>query len=332
MPTRFAILGFGHHAVRRLLGGFRGSQQSELVGLWRRDLQKAAANAKEFGIPNVFASATELCASPQVDAVLIASPDALHCEHALLAMQHGKAVLCEKPLAKDSNQAQQMLESSQKYGVQFGVAQNFRFNRSVETMRQWIAEGLIGQPTLAQSQFAYLAAKSPRAWIYDASLATGGPIADVGVHCIDALRFILQAEMTSVATLATPAPTPGGVESTASLQLTCSNGVLAHVSVTANAPYRTLLEVTGSEGMIRAENGLTVDFPVTIKFWREGKCLRQETMSNADGYSRMLDTFSQSLRGEAVYPASGADGVKNQKILDAAYRSWHSGQRELIPQ
>ena len=199
-------------------------------------------------------------------------------------------------------------------------------------MRQWIVEGLIGQPLLAQSQFAYPVAKSSRTWIYDTSLAVGGPIGDVGVHSIDALRYILQTEMTSVATLATPPATPGGVELTASMQLMCSNGVLANVTVTGGMPYRTLLEVSGSEGLIRAENGLTVDFPITVKHWREGKCLRQETMSNADGYSRMLDTFSQSLRGAAVYPASGADGVKNQKILDAAYRSWHTGQREEIPQ
>lgn len=335
MRTRFAILGFGHHAVRRLISGFRGgtflgSQECELVGLWRRDPQKAALNAREFDIPMVFSSAEELCASPQVDAVFIASPDALHYEHSLLAMQHGKAVLCEKPLAKNSQEAQQMVESSQQRCVFFGVAQNFRFNRSVQTMRQWLAEGVIGQPCLAQSQFAYLAAKSPRAWIYDSFMATGGPIADVGVHCIDALRFLLQTEVQSVTTQACPEAKSGGVESTASLQMTCANGVLAHVGVSANAPYRTLLEVTGSEGLIRAENGLTVDQPVKVEYWRDGVCVRQEAMSNADGYSRMLDSFALAMRGESVYPASGVDGLRNQQILDAAYRSWRSGHCEPV--
>ncbi len=330
MSTRFAILGFGHHAVRRLISGFLGSQECELVGLWRRDPQKAATNAREFGIPTAFSSAEELCASPLVDAVFVASPDALHCEHALLAFRHRKAVLCEKPLARNAKEAQLMLDAAQKSGAHFGVAQNFRFNRSVQTMRQWIAEGVIGQPCLAQSQFAYLAAKSPRTWIYDPTLATGGPIGDVGVHCVDALRFLLQTEVQSVTTQAHPQASAGGVESTASLQLTCANGVLAHVSVSANAPYRTLLEVTGSEGLIRAENGLTVDHPVTVECWRDGICTRKETMSNADGYSRMLDDFARAMRGETQYLASGEDGLKNQQILDTAYRSWRSGHCEQV--
>ncbi|HUZ05824.1 MAG TPA: Gfo/Idh/MocA family oxidoreductase, partial [Acidobacteriaceae bacterium] len=159
MRTRFAILGFGHHAVRRLLPGFRGSQECELTGLWRRDAQKAAANASEFGIPTAFASAQELCASPDVDAVFITSPDALHQEHTLLALQYGKAVLCEKPLAMQASEAQSMQDAAQGRGVLFGVAQNFRYNRSIQFMRQWIAEGKIGQPLLAHSQFLYLAAK-----------------------------------------------------------------------------------------------------------------------------------------------------------------------------
>ncbi len=113
MRTRFAILGFGHHAVRRLIPGFLGSRECDLVGLWRRDPHKAAADAKEFGIPTVFTSAEELCSSPAVDAVFIASPDALHCEHTQLAIQQGKAVLCEKPLATNAQQAQAMLQAAQ---------------------------------------------------------------------------------------------------------------------------------------------------------------------------------------------------------------------------
>ena len=58
-------------------------------------------------------------------------------------------------------------------------------------MREWIAEGRIGKPVLAHAQFAYPAEGSPRAWIYDPSLALGGPIGDVGIHCVDALRYVL---------------------------------------------------------------------------------------------------------------------------------------------
>src|SRR6478672_1766163 len=95
---RFGILGFGHHAVRRLVPGFVGAKACSVQGLWRRDQRKARENAAEFSIPNNFSSAEALCASSEIDAVFVASPDALHLQDVLLALGHGKPVLCEKPL------------------------------------------------------------------------------------------------------------------------------------------------------------------------------------------------------------------------------------------
>ena len=87
--TRYGILGFGHHAAKRLSKGFLESQNSKLVGLWRRDATKAQANASQFSIPLVFDTPEALCASPEIDAVFIVSPDALHLPHVLLAAKHG---------------------------------------------------------------------------------------------------------------------------------------------------------------------------------------------------------------------------------------------------
>src|ERR1700733_6562071 len=87
-------------------------------------------------------------------------------------------------------------------GILFGVAQNFRFNRSLEWMRDQIAAGRIGTPQLAHAQYSYPASLAPRKWITDPTLACGGPIADVGVHCIDALRFVLDSDVVSVSTIA----------------------------------------------------------------------------------------------------------------------------------
>ena len=96
--TRFGILGFGHHAILRLVPSFAEAACIRLVGLWRRDPAKAQANAPRYSIPHIFATAEALCASPEIDAVFVTSPDALHLEHVLLAIKHGKPVLCEKPL------------------------------------------------------------------------------------------------------------------------------------------------------------------------------------------------------------------------------------------
>lgn len=327
---RFGILGFGHHAVRRLVPGFSGAKACTLQGLWRRDQQKARENAAEFAIPDSFASPEELCASPDIDAVFVASPDALHLQDVLLALKHGKPVLCEKPLGMNLGQVEKMLEAARQANVVFGVAQNFRFNESVLRAREWIASGRIGTTRLAHVQFCYDAEGSPRAWIYDPSLACGGPIGDVGIHCIDAMRFLLHDEVKAVATLARKDKDSGEVESSAVLSLEFTGGTLGMVSVTTRAGYRSLFEVVGDDGTIYCDDGLTVDHPVELVSRKDGRVTAIETLSNADGYSRMLDSFAAAVAGREKFPATGEDGLRNQRVLDAAYESWHSGSRQDI--
>jgi predicted dehydrogenase len=328
--TRYGILGFGHHAAKRLSKGFLESQNSKLVGLWRRDATKAQANASQFSIPLVFDTPEALCASPEIDAVFIVSPDALHLPHVLLAAKHGKAILCEKPLALNTGEVEQMLAAAKAAGVPFGVAQNMRYNRSLDVIRKWIAEGRIGKPQLAHSQFSYSAEGSPRTWIYDPTLATGGPIGDVGIHCIDALRFVLGTDVTAVTTLAHKDEGSGEVESHAVIALDLASGTMAAVTVTTRASYRSVVEVTGETGVILCENGLTVDHPVDVVHRRGAEIITSETVSNADAYSLMLEGFSSWVEGAGTYLAPASDALHNQRVLDAAYRSWREGAKQSI--
>jgi 1,5-anhydro-D-fructose reductase (1,5-anhydro-D-mannitol-forming) len=193
-----------------------------------------------------------------------------------------------------------------------------------------VRSGVIGEPQLAHVLYAYPAKSAPRKWIADPTLACGGPIADVGVHCMDALRYVLEREISSVTTLARTDEVAGTVDAVASLQLEMTGGVYASVSVSARAAYRTLLEVTGSDGVLTAENGLTVDRPVELVLRRAGQLMETATVENGDGYVRMLDSFAAAYRGEGTFAASGEDGVRNMRALDAAYKSWRSGARELV--
>lgn len=329
-PVRFAILGFGHHAIRRLMPAFARSEHAIVTGLWRRDQALAAQNCREHRIEHCFASREELCASPEVDAVFITSPDAMHLADALLAIEHGKAVLCEKPLAMNAGEATEMARAAEAAGVLFGVGHNFRFNHSVDYLREQIAAGAIGQPQLAHAQFNYPANLAPRRWIADASLACGGPIADVGVHCIDALRYILQAEVASVSTIAEKDDASAEVEAIASLQMQMTGGVAANVTVSARAPYRTLIEIAGSDGVLIAENGLTVDREVEVVLRRGGELIDTQRLNNGDGYVRMLDSFARAYRGNGHFVADVEDSVRNMRVLDAAYKSWQTGQREAV--
>jgi predicted dehydrogenase len=329
-PVRFAILGFGLHAVRRLLPAFADSRETQLVGMWRRDQKAAQENCAQHNIAHCFASAEELCASPDVDAVFITSPDAIHHADALLAIRHGKAVLCEKPVAMNAAEAREMADAAKAAGVLYGVAQNFRYNRSLDWMRERVQSGKIGHPQFAYAEFDYPADRAPRKWIKDPSLACGGPIGDVGVHCIDALRYVLNQEVETISTLATKSRPEDQVEATATLQMKMTSEVLANVAVSARTPYRTFIGITGSDGVLVAENGLTVDRPIEMLLRRGGEVIESETVSNADGYTRMLDAFAQALHGGQPFAATGEDGVRNMLALDAAFRSWKTGQRETV--
>ena len=329
---RYGILGFGHHAIKRMIPGFAEARDSQLIALWRRNLEKGRENGHKFAIPHVFATAEELCASPEIDAVFIASPDALHLPDVLLAAKHGKHILCEKPLGMNVSEVEQMLAAAKSANVKLGVAQNMRYYRSLALIRQWIAEGRIGKPTLAHSQFAYSAEGSPREWIYDPALACGGPIGDVGVHCVDALRFVLQTDARAVSTLAHGDAESGAVESYAVLALALASEAMATVTVTTRSSYRSLVEITGETAVILCENALTVDHPVEVVLRRGEKIIESVTVTNADAYGLMLDGFAQWVQGKGNYLAPATDGLHNQKVLDAAYKSWQTGSKESIDQ
>ena len=329
-PVRFAFLGFGNHAVRRLMPAFPKCELATLSGMWRRDHAAALENSAEYKIPHCFQTRQELCSSPDVDVVFITSPDAMHRDDTLLALKHGKAVLCEKPLAMNTTEAEEMNAAASAAGLLFGVAQNFRYNRSLEWMRDQIAAGRIGKPQLARAEYCYPANNSSRKWIVDATLAYGGPIGDVGVHCIDALRFVLGNDVVSVNTLARKDALSGDVEAVASLQMDMTGDVFATVTTSARAPYRSLVEVNGSNGVMYSEGSLTVDRPVDIIVRRAGEVEETVTLDNGDGYTRMLDGFAAALRGGNDFAATGKDAIHNMQTLDAAMRSWRTGARELL--
>ncbi|WP_260703414.1 Gfo/Idh/MocA family protein [Edaphobacter flagellatus] len=329
-PVRFAILGFGNHAVRRLLPAFARTSRVQLTGMWRRDQSTAQKNCAEYNIPHCFSTPEELCSSPEVDVVFITSPDAMHHPDTLLAIRNGKAVLCEKPVSMSAAEAREMADAAKGAGVLYGVAQNFRYNRSLDWMREQIHAGKIGKPQLAQSEFCYPADRAPRKWIMDPTLAAGGPIADVGVHCIDALRYVLGEDPLSVSTLAVKGHSQDNVEAIASLQMEMTGEVLANVTVDARAPYRTSISITGSNGVLVAENGFTVDRPVEVILRRAGEVVEAVTLDNSDGYTRMLESFADALRTGSAFAATGEDAVRNMAALDAAFRSWRTGARERV--
>jgi predicted dehydrogenase len=328
--VRFGIAGFGLHAVRRLMPGFALAKNCKVTALARRDPQKAAASAREYGIPHAFTSTEELCRCPEVDAVLVTSPDVCHLADVLASVRAGKPVLCEKPMAMNADECRQMVESARKAGVLLGVAHIFRFEESTARLREHIASGAIGRPIMARAEFSYLGSGHGRTWIYNRAIAAGGPVADVGVHCVDTLRYILQDEPCRVMAVGRADAQSGDVEAAAVLSLEFTRGTLATVLVSTRAEYRTPLEIVGDAGVLRADDGLTVDQPVTIELWRDRKIVSREAVSNHLAYAHQVDSFAAAIESVQPFPVPGEEGWQNQIILDAAYRSLSSGKSEEV--
>lgn len=329
--VRFGIVGFGLHAVRRLMPGFALANECRVTALSRREMGKARESAAHYGIPLAFDSVAELCRSKEVDAVLVTTPNALHLADVLTAIEHGKPVLCEKPMGMNAEECQQMVEAAQRARVLLGVAQVFRFEDSTARLKQRIAGGEIGRPIFARAEFSYSAKTHMRKWLTDAALAGGGPIGDVGVHCVDALRFILQDEIVRVAAHGMWDAKSGDVEAAAVLALEFARGTLGTVMVSMRADYRTPLEIVGDEGSLRAEDGLTVEHPIQLQLRRPGTDLQTETVSNQQAYARQVDTFAGAVEGRVRFPVPGEEGWQNQEVLDAAFRSLKSGKIEDVP-
>jgi len=328
---RFGIAGFGLHAVRRLMPGFALARNCKVVALSRRDSHKAREAAAQYGIPHVFASTEELSRCPEVDAVLVATPNACHLRDVLTAVAAGKPVLCEKPMGMDAEECRRMVEAARNAGVLLGVAQVFRFAESTARFRERIAAGDVGRPIFARAEFSYSGVGHARTWLYNRSIAGGGPIADVGVHCIDALRYILQDEPRLVSALGHSDEESGDVEAAAVLTLEFQRGTLATVLVSTRAHYRTPLEIVGDVGVLRANDALSVERPINLELWRERRRVGEETVSNQLAYARQADSFAAAIEGREVFPVRGQQGWQNQIILDAAYRSLSSGKSEEIP-
>jgi predicted dehydrogenase len=328
--VNFGIVGFGLHAVKRLMPGFALASNCRVTALSRRDMGKAQASAGQFDIPLAFDSAEQLSRSPEVDAVLVTTPNACHLDDVLIAIRAGKPVLCEKPMAVNSNQCRQMVEAARRAGVLLGVAQVFRFEESTARLRSLVAEGKIGKPIFARSEFSFQAkAGHARTWMNNAGVAGGGPIADVGVHCIDALRFILQDEVVRVGARAQSDEQSGDIESAATLTLEFSRGVMASVMVSFRADYRTPFEFVGEMGAVSAVDAFTVEKPVTIELQRGGK-VEAVIVSNKLAYAKQVDAFAEAIEGRTLFAVPGEEGWKNQLVIDAAYRSIKSEKFEMV--
>jgi predicted dehydrogenase len=201
---KWGIIGPGKIATK-CAEGLKVLPNAELYAVASRSLEKAEAFKEEHGFKKAYGSYKEMLADPELDVVYISTTNNLHFEHAMLCLEAGKAVLCEKPFASDLSQVEQMVNKAREKKVFLMEALWSRFIPSMIQFKEQALSGAIKQPLLLQCNFGFISPFDPFKRIYDPSLG-GGSIPDIGIYPIFVALYLF-GKPESIQVTSVPSPT-----------------------------------------------------------------------------------------------------------------------------
>jgi len=247
--VNWVLAGIGDIARKRVIPAIQAEPRSTLYGFVTRD----AAKAREFPGTKSWATVEEAVADPAADAVYIALPVSFHANAAITALCAGKHVLCEKPMAINYAQSEQMVAEGRASGRMFGVSYYRRLYPKLRRARQLVKEGAIGRPLLAEANCHSWLEIEGREWLRDPALAGGGPLYDTASHRIDAMNFLF-GKVERTCGLLSNAVHRMGVEDSATVLMQLPGGVHAVVDVRWNSRVaRDQFRIIGEEGEINLD-------------------------------------------------------------------------------
>ena len=191
---RVAIIGTSSFAEVCHIPGILSHPNAEVSAIYGRDAEKAKSLANKFGIPHATADLEALCDDPNIDAVTIASANSVHASQTIMALNHGKHVFCEKPIAMNDSEAAAMLKAAKLGKKIHQVAFTFRYNYGIRELKHRIAAGDIGTPFHTRIQYDRwdgLASTSKASWRDRRDVAGAGLLFDLGSHLFDIHRHVL---------------------------------------------------------------------------------------------------------------------------------------------
>ena len=197
---KIGIIGCGKIAQVRHIPECAANTNCELAAFFNPSRARAEEMAKKYG-GKVYDTAEELLADPEIDAVVVCSPNYSHAEHAIKALKAGKYVLCEKPMAVSPDDCEAMLKAEEESGKRLMIGQNQRLAGAHVKAHDLIAEGMIGTPVTFRTTFGHGGPETwsinpgKGTWFFDKKRAAMGAMADLGIHKTDALRYILQQDV-----------------------------------------------------------------------------------------------------------------------------------------
>lgn len=324
---QFGVLGVSNHFYKRIVLPLQETTNCEVYAIASRDVNKSNEAGKEFGIPVSDLTYEELINHDEVDAIYIPQPNHLHAEWTIKALEAGKPVLCEKPLAMDAQEAMQMADASKHLGIPLMEGFMYRFHPLWQHIRNLIRTNQIGQINSIHTIFTYNNPSPSN--IRNIKEFGGGALMDIGCYAISVPRFLFGSEPDKVMATIVEHPEFGtDMHTTALMQFGSANA--SFFVSTSSEPFQKV-EIIGSAGTITVHVPFNtyVDTPSTITV-STGQGSREVEFPISDPYGLMFDAFSASLIERKPVPVPIEDAINNMKVIDAVVKSAKSGKWESV--
>lgn len=331
-PVRWGILGAANIALKKVIPGMQKSELARVVALASRDKEKARTAADQLGIARAYGSYDELLDDPEIEAVYNPLPNHLHVPWSIRAAEHGKHVLCEKPIALSADEARQLLAIRASSGVKIGEAFMVRTHPQWIKAKELIATGRIGALRLVTGHFSYYN-RDPNN-IRSRPEYGGGALMDIGCYPIFFSRWMFDAEPVEVVALLEHDPDMK-VDRLTSAMLRFEGGQATFSSSTQMVPYQTM-QIFGTTGRISVEIPFNAPADLPCRIFVDdgrdfvGSGVETITFPTVDQYTLQADAFSKAIRGVGTVPVSLEDAIANMSVIDALFRSAETREWQTV--
>ncbi|MFC0558833.1 Gfo/Idh/MocA family protein [Halalkalibacter alkalisediminis] len=328
---KVAVIGCGSIAKHRHLPEYANNKDVEIVAVCDIVEERVKEFADQYQA-TAYTSYQELLASPSIDAVSVCTPNYLHAPISIAALQAGKHVLCEKPMATSRLDAENMIKAAQENNKKIMIAHNQRFVPSHQKARQLIENGEVGKIYSFRTAFGHggpegWSADGAESWFFKKEQAFIGAMGDLGVHKTDLLRFILGEEFVEVgAFIETSAKANADVDDTAVCVLKTESGIVgtlaASWSYVSKEDNSTI--IYGENAILRLEddpiNSLVVQYKSgeVVKYELGGI---QTNDSGGQTNTQVIDQFVNAIIQDVEPAVSGEEGMKSLQVVLSALQS-----------
>jgi predicted dehydrogenase len=325
-PLGIGIIGAGSMAQMTYLPLLKKFEDVRLEALCDLDRSKAGFVAQRFGIPHFFGDPQHLIAAPGVDAVMILTPTNSHLALTLLALEAGKPVMVERPMARKASEAEKMVEAAQKNKQILMVGMNHRFRPDAMILKNFISAGELGNIFMVRCGWLKKKGRWARAdWVVNRRIAGGGVLMDLGLQMLDLTLWLVNAyDVEHISAMAFEHTLGLGVEDTVACQLQMKGGknVTLHASWALPAPEtQAYAHFWGTKGAA-VLNPLRIDKEMhgNLVNVTPGKSVTVRELHRSS-FKYELRHFVECVRHGRQPISSGKEALEILKIVEAIYRA-----------